>query len=166
MHDIDTMKRLFHAGRTWRQIADEMGIPHSTARYLGDVHGLRRRPSRAEMRRSRESRREQLLALFHAGAGWEEIGRALGIPPTTARSQAASLGLPPRHMKPQFARSAVEHDEPVSPESDAPSAADATASEDSLRLSPYVLRRIEELGIHGRRVQPEERWSLPVFSGG
>ena len=46
-----------------------------------------------------------------------------------------------------------------------PSPDDATASEDSLRLSPYVLRRIEELGIHGRRVQPEERWSLPVFGG-
>ena len=35
---------------------------------------------------------------------------------------------------------------------DAPSQEEGVASADSLELSPYVKRRIEELGLHGQRV--------------
>lgn len=164
---IERMRQLFAAGKTWREIADELGISHAVARDLGIKHGLRRRATRADMHRNREARREQLIAMFRNGAGWVEIGRAFGIPPTTARSMGAAFGLPPRAMKPQKLRRVPPVDPPaeMSVESEAPSPEDATASEDSLRLSPYVLRRIEELGIHGRRVQPAESWQLPVFAG-
>ena len=113
MPDIEKMKRLFREGKTWVQVAAELGISYDYARDLGIRHGLRRRKP---------------IAVQYAEAA--------------ARREAES------------------------DQERAPSPEDEAASEDSLRLSPYVLRRIEELGIHGRRVQPQEAWSLPVFTGG
>lgn len=43
---------------------------------------------------------------------------------------------------------------------DAPNAGEDEASADSLRLSPYVQRRIKELGIHGTKVSGDPLLTL------
>lgn len=106
---------------------------------------MRRRLPPAE----RERERKRLFELFDAGATWVEIGQALGIPPTTARSIGAKYGLATKKIV-----SRIKEPPPEALEAfdGAPSPDDEVSSEDSLRLSPYVERRIKELGIHGTPV--------------
>lgn len=103
-HDEKKLIQLWKRGLTWREIANELGIPQGTARWLGVKYGLRRRATRAEM---------------------------------------LSDGPPSDDWPPHV-----------------PTAEEIAASEDSLRLSPYVQRRIKELGIHGTKVSGDPLLTL------
>ena len=79
-----------------------------------------------------------LSAGWVAGESVASLAGRFGLGMTTIRNMQSAGRLPWRES---------QRDE----EPEAPSAEDAAASEDSLRLSPWVQARIKELDIHGRR---------------
>lgn len=81
---------------------------------------------------------DALHAGWLAGESVSSLAGRVGIGMTTIRNLASAGKLP--------WRASQRDDEP-----EAPSPEDAEASEDSLRLSPWVQARIKELDIHGRR---------------
>ena len=87
-----------------------------------------------------------------AGESVSVLAGRYGLGMTTIRNLASRGRLPWRETR---------RDE----EPEAPSPEDAAASEDSLRLSPWVQARIKELDIHGRReAQPVDVMTTKVVA--
>ena len=81
---------------------------------------------------------DALQAGWLAGESVSSLAGKVGIGMTTIRNMASAGKLPWRESQ--------RHEEP-----EAPSPEDAEASEDSLRLSPWVQSRIRELRLHELR---------------
>ena len=105
----------------------------------------------------------RLVELFHAGATWQRIAEEFGLKPSTARCLGQRYNLRRRRSRAEMRASAEKRRDECSVQELAPTPEDAVASEDSLRLSPWVLRRIDELGIHGSPVETIPRWQPQVF---
>lgn len=125
--DADVI-RLRNAGFTEREIADDLVCSVTTVQKVLRDAGMTGGCGSVTVERQR------LLELWDSDKTLNQIGAELECSPQTVLRLVRRHQLPPR---PAFV---VEHNEAVSPDDDA-------ASADSLRLSPWVQARIEELRL-------------------
>jgi len=126
--DHDSIVTMRKAGRSVPEIAKVVGCCERSVSSVLSAHGLRLG------QRKFTCDRATLLKLWQKDLTMIQIGIALGCSSATVTELAREMRLPRRMGQ----RKPVEPG--VTPEEDA-------ASADSLALSPYVQRRIKELGL-------------------
>lgn len=125
--DADVI-RLRNAGFTEHEIADNLQCSRITVQRILKKSGLTGGSGCVTVERQR------LIELWESDRTLHEIGAELNCAPQTV------LRLGRRHQLPARPAFVVEQNEAVSPDEEA-------ASAESLRLSPWVQARIDELGL-------------------
>lgn len=116
------------AGYMLRDIAEEVGCSQRSVQSVLAIHGVK------YLRRKKKYDRAVVLDMWQRGLTQMQIGIELGCSAATVSELVREMKLPTR--RPLWSVPEMV----VTPEEDA-------ASADSLALSPYVQRRIKELGL-------------------